>query len=64
MINQIANVKTKTKPLPVITPHLFDTRTQPLMKERAVTGSIPTEGYLWSPVHTGPFLVPVTRWIE
>jgi hypothetical protein len=30
----------------------------------AADGLAPTEGYLWSPMTAGPYLVPITRWIE
>jgi hypothetical protein len=65
MIYQIANVKTKTEPLPTINRDLLKTRRiQAHVKEMAADGLAPTEGYLWSPMTSGPFLVPITRWIE
>ena len=65
MIYQIANVKTKTEPLPTINKGLLQARhIQALVKEKAADASLPTEGYLWSPMNTGPYLVPITRWIE
>ena len=65
MINQIANIKTKTEPLPIINRDLLKTRRiQAHVKELAADGLAPTEGYLWSPTNTGPYLVPITRWIE
>ncbi len=65
MINQIANVKTKTEPLPHINRDLLKTRRiQAHVKELAADGLAPTEGYLWSPMNSGPYLVPITRWIE
>jgi len=65
MIYQIANVKTKTEPLPAINRDLLKVRhIQALVKEKAANGLAPTEGYLWSPIHAGPYLVPITRWIE
>ena len=64
MICQIANVKTKTEPLPNLNRDLFKARhIQSHVKEMAAELA-PTEGYLWSPINTGPYLVPITRWIE
>ena len=65
MIYQIANVKTKTEPLPAINRDLLKARhIQSHVKEMAADGLSPTEGYIWSPMNTGPYLVPITRWIE
>jgi hypothetical protein len=65
MIYQIANVKTKTEPLPTINRDLLKARhIQAHVKEKGVDGLAPTEGYLWSPMNTGPYVVPITRWIE
>ncbi len=65
MIHQIANVKTKTEPLPTINKGLIQARhIQAHVKEMAADGLAPTEGYLWSPMTAGPYLVPITRWIE
>jgi len=65
MICQIANVKTKTKPLPAINRDLLKARhIQAHVKEMVADGVVPTEGYISSPMNAGPFLVPVTRWIE
>jgi len=65
MINQIANVKTKTEQLPTINRSLIKARhIQAHVKELAADGLAPTDAYLWSPLHSGPFLVPITRWIE
>ena len=65
MINQIASVKTKTEPLPTFNRDLLKARhIQAHLKERTATQSLPTQGTLWSPLTPGPFLVPITRWIE
>ncbi len=65
MICQIANVKTKTQPLSAINRDLLKARhIQSHVKELATQGAPPTEGYLWSPLTAGPYLVPITRWIE
>jgi len=65
MIHQIAHVKTKTETLPAINRDLIKARhIQAHVKELAVDGLAPIEGYLWSPLHAGPHLVRITRWIE
>lgn len=65
MIQQIASIKTKTDTLPTINRDLLKTRRiQAHVKEMAADGLSPTEGYLWSPMTAGPYLVPITRWIE
>lgn len=65
MIYQIAKVKSRTEPLLPINRDLLKARhVQARVKEKAADGLTPTEGYLWSPINTGPYLVPITRWIE
>ncbi len=65
MIYQISTVKTKTEPLPPVNKGLIQARhIQAKLKERVADGLLPTEGYLWSAATSGPFLVPITRWIE
>jgi len=65
MINQIATVKTKTEPLPKLNRGLIQARHIQLhVKELAATGSLPSTVELWSPLNSGRYIVPVTRWIE
>jgi hypothetical protein len=65
MINQISPVAAKTGSLPNINRSLIQARhLQAQVKERALTGPLPSHVELWSPHTTGPYLVPVTRWIE
>lgn len=65
MINQISPVQTKTEPLPTINKGLIQARhIQAQLKERITDGARPVEGLIWSPFTAGPYLVPVTRWIE
>jgi len=65
MIHQIAHVKTKTEPLPTINRDLIKARRiQAHVREMAADGLAPAEGYLFSPIHTGSYVMPVTRWIE
>jgi hypothetical protein len=63
MINQIAHVQTKTAALPSINKDLMKARhIQTHVKQ--LTGALPTQVEMWSPLTAGPFVVPVTRWIE
>jgi len=65
MIRQVTAVKTRTEPLPPINKGLIQARhIQAKIKEKVADGLLPSEGYLWSPTTSGPFLVPITRWIE
>ena len=65
MIYQIFPVKSKTEPLPTINKGLLQARhIQAQVKERTGNRSLPTEGLFWSPNTAGPFIVPITRWIE
>jgi hypothetical protein len=63
MIHQIAPVKTKTAPLPKLNKDLLQARhIQARVKKDAQ--QLPTHIEILSPITNGPFLVPVTRWIE
>jgi len=65
MIQQIATVKTETEQLPTINRDLLKARhIQSLVKGKSAGGSLPAEGYLSGPMNFGPYLVPITRWIE
>jgi hypothetical protein len=67
MIHQIATIKTKTEslPRPGTNPDLLKARIiQSRVKQTAAAQSLPTEGVLWSPITPGPYVVPITRWIE
>ena len=65
MIYQISDVKTKTEPLPKINKGLIQARhIQAKLKERIADGLLPDWKQSWSPMTAGPFIVPVTRWIE
>ena len=62
MIHQIAPVQTKTEPLPKINKALLQARhIQAQVKQ---SGRLPTQVHMWSPITAGPYIVPVTRWIE
>jgi hypothetical protein len=65
MICQISNVKKKTGPLPALNRDLFKARhIQAHVKELAADGLAPIDNYFGSPMNSGPYLVPVTHWIE
>lgn len=65
MIHQIANVKTKTEPLPTINRDLLKVRhIQAQLKERVTQGLVPDGGLFWSPIAAAPYFVPVSRRIE
>ncbi len=63
MINQIATVLTKTEPLPSINKDLLKAR-HIQARVKTLTGALPTQVQMWSPITAGPYMVPVTRWIE
>ena len=65
MIYQISDVKTKTEPLPPVNKGLIQARhIQAHLKEQIADGLLPDRVHIWSPMTAGPFIVPVTRWIE
>ena len=65
MINQISPVQTKTGAIPTLNRSLLQARhIQVAVKERNAAPSLPTTVEIWSPLTAGPFIVPVTRWIE
>lgn len=67
MIYQIADIKTKTEPLPKINEGLIQARRiQAHVKERIADGLLPKNKWQssWSPLTAGPFIVPVSRWVE
>lgn len=65
MIYQISPIKSQTESLPGINRDLIRARhIQAQVKERAGLESLPDQGYLYGPFTAGPYLVPVTRWIE
>jgi len=65
MIYQVAPVKDKTAPLPKLNKGLLQARhIQARVKKDAASDALPTHVEIWSPHTAGPYLVPVTRWIE
>ena len=65
MIHQIAPVKTQTQPLNAINKGLLQARhIQANVKRFSSSQALPTVGELWSPLTPGPYIVPITRWIE
>lgn len=65
MIHQISPIKTKTESLPNVHRGLFQARhIQSKLKERIADGLLPDPSESWSPITAGPYLVPVSRWVE
>ena len=66
MIYQVSNVKTKTEPLPNLNEGLLQARRiQAHLKERIADGLLPKNKWeIWSPVLSGPLIVPVSRRVE
>jgi hypothetical protein len=65
MIHPIANVKTQTESLSTVNHDLTKAgRVQARTKGKAAAGQAPAEGYLWGPMNSGPYLVPIIHWIE
>jgi hypothetical protein len=63
MICQISNVKTKTGAIPPINKGLAQARNiQARLKNHAAPVPQPLDS--WTPITAGPYLVPVTRWVE
>ncbi len=63
MINQITPVQTKTEALPTINKDLMTAR-HIQAHVKTLTGALPRQVQMWSPITAGPIMVPVTRWIE
>lgn len=65
MIYQIAPVKTKTGSLPTINKGLSQVRKIQAQLNGRILDAVPLDnGQFWSPITAGPYLVPVSRWIE
>jgi hypothetical protein len=65
MIHQISPVQTKTEALPTINKGLIQARhIQAELKKRGPYRNLPSTGYILSPMTAGPYVVPITRWIE
>ena len=62
MIRQISPIAPKTHPVSI---DLAKARLiQAKVKSRAIDPTKPTVGELWSPITSGPIVVPIIRWIE
>jgi len=60
-----SSVKTQTGSLPVINKGLLQARhIQAHLKERAADAHLPNQGQFWSPMTSGPYIVPVIRWFD
>ncbi len=65
MIHQISPVKTKTQPLPQFNKGLTQVRRIQAKLNGRIIDAVPLEdGVFWSPITSGPYLVPVTRYVE
>jgi hypothetical protein len=65
MIKQIAPIPTKTKLLPKIKKGLIQGRpAQSPVEKLPGQSPLPEVVEVWSPITSGPYIVPVTRWIE
>ncbi len=64
MIKQIAPVSTKTAPLPKINRGNIQARDIEILAIETTATSLPNQVEIWSPMMSGPYIVPVTRWIE
>jgi hypothetical protein len=65
MINQLSSIPVKTGSLPTINKALLQARhIQSHVKQSIPRSILPGHVELWSPHTSGPYLVPVTRWIE
>ncbi len=65
MINQISTVKAKTQKLPSFNPALAQARVIQAKLNGRILDAVPVgDGLFWSPITSGPYLVPVTRWAE
>jgi hypothetical protein len=65
MIHQICQVKAQTERLPELNQG-FDQvrRLQAQLKARRPKRAQSTGEQFWSPMTAGPYLVPVSRWVE
>ena len=65
MIHQISPVKTKTGLLPSVNKGLLQARhIQARLKGHSLSVTPTNEDVFWSPFTAGPFVVPVSRWVE
>jgi hypothetical protein len=65
MICQIAAVKDKTQPLAPLNKGLIQVRhIQARLHDGASDAGLPKVGELWSPMTSGPYLVPVIQWFD
>jgi hypothetical protein len=60
MIHQIFEVKTKTEALPKIEA----VRIAHLPRGKAAENARANRDHFWSPLTAGPYLVPISRWVE
>lgn len=65
MIHHIASVKSKTQSLPHFNKGFMQARHIQAKLNGRIVDAVPLDdGTFWSPVTSGPYLVPVSRWVE
>ncbi len=65
MIYQVQTIPAKTAPLPKIDQDLIKARRiQARLNGRTPESISSREGVSWTPITSGPYVVPVTRWVE
>jgi hypothetical protein len=64
MIYQVSPVKDKTAPLPKINKGLIQARHIQARLKKEMPDTLPNQVEIWSPFTSGPYVVPVMRWIE
>jgi hypothetical protein len=58
-------IPTPSGPLPTINKGLLQARhIQAKLKEHVADPSLPRSGEFWSPMTSGPYMVPVIRWFD
>jgi hypothetical protein len=67
MVTQLTRPKAKSKTVRALGRRLLKRRSKAVaapVKKSTLPADLPTEGWLLSPMTAGPYLVPITRWIE
>ena len=64
MIHQVQSIKTKTEALPPVNKGLLQVRHIQARLNGQPDAKPLGRRAVWSPITAGPFMVPVTRWVE
>jgi hypothetical protein len=65
MIFQVAPIKTKTEPLAPLNKGLLQVRhIQARLHDTETHPDLPKTGELWSPMTSGPYIVPIVQWFD